>query len=252
MSAAVRTALARVSTSPKPDPDGSSASPELVAGLANADDGGVGCDTAERRSVGIRLCTNDPRDYGAVTVAIVGAVAGVHVVAAGNEMGEQSMARHAGIDDGDGLPGSARELPDVLQGEAIQLACISCVGASGRCCDATLLLLRGSRRRRRARFGQHRIVDRRRRNRGEACGALTEREGGENASDAKPHDSAQCESSRQAQTTDQPVQATDPTRQRYYCREREILQHFDCAACKGIDCRTRCPTQHAQTDRGSE
>jgi hypothetical protein len=53
-----------------------------------------------------------------VTVAIVGAVGGVHVVATGNEMGSSPMARHAGIDDGDSLPGSARELPGLLQDEA--------------------------------------------------------------------------------------------------------------------------------------
>ncbi len=38
----------------------------------------------------------------------------VHVIAAGNEMGEQPMACHAGIDDGDSLPGSAGELPGLL------------------------------------------------------------------------------------------------------------------------------------------
>ena len=44
--------------------------PEFVAGLANAHDSGVGCDTAERGSPGIRLCTNNSRHYRAVPVAI--------------------------------------------------------------------------------------------------------------------------------------------------------------------------------------
>ncbi len=150
------------------------------------EDGGVGCDAAERRSPGIRLCTNNSRHHRAVTVAIVGAVAGVHVVAARNEMGKQAMACHAGVDDGDGLPGPARELPDLLQVEAVELSCGSRVGLGRGRCGTTLLLLGGSRWRRWARFGQHRIVDSGWRNRGSGRRA-EEWEGGENTSDAKPY-----------------------------------------------------------------
>ena len=78
-----------------------------------------------------------------MTVAVVGTVRGVHVVAAGNEMRKQSMTCHPGIDDGDSLSGSARELPDLLQIEALQLSAIGCAYACGRCCDATLCCLVG-------------------------------------------------------------------------------------------------------------
>ncbi len=79
---------------------------------------------------GIRLCTNNSRHHCAVTVAIFGAVAGEHVVASGNEMGKEAMARHAGVDDGDGLPCPARELPDLLQIEAIASCPAAAISAS--------------------------------------------------------------------------------------------------------------------------
>src|SRR4029078_10949187 len=122
-----------------------------------------------------------------VTVAVVGAVRGVHVVAAGNEMRKQSMTCHPGIDDGDSLSGSARELPNLLQIEVLQLPAIGCVYPCGRRCNATLLLLGRSRWRGWAGFGQHRIVDRRRHYR-ERGRRGAERKGSQNTSGAEPYD----------------------------------------------------------------
>jgi hypothetical protein len=65
---------------------------KLVAGLADADDGGLWCDATERRTFGVRFCADDSGHHGAVPVAILGAVGGGYVVTAGNEVGEQPMS----------------------------------------------------------------------------------------------------------------------------------------------------------------
>jgi hypothetical protein len=101
-------------------------------------------------------------------------------------MGKEAVARHAGVDDGDGLTCPARELPDSLQIEACKLSCISHVGLGGGHGGTTLLLLGGLWWRWWTRLGQHRIVDRWWRNRGHRKRA-EQRKSGETASDAKPY-----------------------------------------------------------------
>ena len=57
------------------------------------------------RSMRIAGRADDSRHDGAVAVAVVGAVAGEHIIPAGDEIGKKPMARHAGVDDGHSLAG---------------------------------------------------------------------------------------------------------------------------------------------------
>ena len=122
-SAAVRTAAASVSTSPTPGPAVAVRRPKHVARLPDRRMDGVGCDPAERHVGGVDRCgADDAGDDRPVPVAVLGAVAGRHVVAAGEEVGQQAMPGDAGVDHRDGLAGAPRQPPHRLKFGEVRLS----------------------------------------------------------------------------------------------------------------------------------
>lgn len=63
--------------------------------------------------IGIRCGGDDSRDHGAVSIAILGAVAGEHVVTAGHGVRQPWVRRHPGVDDRDPLTRATGELPNL-------------------------------------------------------------------------------------------------------------------------------------------
>ena len=181
MSAAMRTAIARVSTSPKPELDGSSAARNLLLDWRMPMIVASGAMPLNAfGSFGSRARADDTRHDRPVTVAILGAVARRHVIAARDEVGEEPVSRYAGVDDRDGLTSPTGEAPDTVQIKAAKLAHADGVDHAG-VRHHTLPLLFGTLRRRRwTRFGQQRIVDRwRRHGSGSGCGCGVHRKDSE-------------------------------------------------------------------------
>ena len=158
------------------------------------------------------------------------------------------MACHPGVDDGHRLTSSSREPPDILQVQAFQLAW---VGRSPRRPEVQ--------RHKNAPAALSAAVERRGAGLGSiessTAGGVTPHAGGavQNGKAARTPAMQSLTYPRsgpswQAQSADQPVEATCPTRQRHHCRECEILQHFDRPACNGICRRAHTTTQHAHTE----
>ena len=114
-SAAVRTASASVSTSPtrarRRRPDGRKTLLDCRIDRILAS----GATPTNVVPASLRVRADDAGDDRAVAVAVLGAVAGRHVVTAGEEMGQQSVPGDAGVDHGDGLAGAPRQPPRRLE-----------------------------------------------------------------------------------------------------------------------------------------
>ncbi|SHX13015.1 Uncharacterised protein [Mycobacteroides abscessus subsp. abscessus] len=93
--------------------------PELVAGLSNRHDRGVGCHPTEGPIV--RGSADETGDCGAVTVAVLRAVPGRDVVATRDQMRQQSVPGHAGIDHRHQLSAAAGKRPHRSKIEHVEL-----------------------------------------------------------------------------------------------------------------------------------
>ena len=139
---------------------------ELGTGLADADQGDIGRHAAEAICFGIRCGNDDSGHQGAVRIAILGTVAGGNVVASGHHTGQSRVSRYTGVDDRHSLACAAGELPDLRQVEVRELIRAAPRLSGARTHRSAHLALHGRPRwRRRRRFGQPRLVDRRWRNR---------------------------------------------------------------------------------------
>ena len=114
--------MARVSTSPTPEPARSLNRRNALLDCRMAMMVGIGGEAAERgAAVSFLGGADDSGDDGAVAVAVLGTVAARHVVTAGNEVGQQPVPGYPGVDDRHRLTRSPGQLPDACR--SIPLSC---------------------------------------------------------------------------------------------------------------------------------